>query len=547
MSNEFKNEIFIKKTQEKYVADSLYSDIFVKDKFIDNSIKQTIIKDRRSNTIKNNLKDLDKKGEVEGIIAYENLRSYPYNFLCIKSMKIVNEINNHGTVHIEGIIDQEIKDDYVYSTEELSPISIYCQKDKSFEYLFNGNVTNIKTICQNEFYYVYIEAKSYSYTMDIYKNYRDFQNVNMTTHELIDSVMESYPNTNYEINIPNEAIGNFILQYNETDYEFLKRILSKYSDVIICDVRDENSYIYFGIPDIKSKAKFSLSNYYISKDVYEYDDMIKNYNSNISENSYITYKVWDENILNVGENLPINNQNLYVKKAEYIMKDEKIEKVYYLRLKDGLKSKKLYNMNLIGVSIYGNILEVKRDKVKVNLEISNYIKTEEAYWFPYATPAASPDGGGWYCMPEEGERIRLNLPTKDEQDAFVVNAIDGYAPDESIYEEGSSNERMSTPDNKSLKTDANKEIKFTPDGVFMEADGNQAFIKLNKDGTVEIKGQKNISIACSNNLTVTANKELSIKAQNNIDILDETGGNIIMTGGNNIKVTGKNTNNNGQA
>lgn len=204
-------------------------------------------------------------------------------------------------------------------------------------------------------------------------------------------------------------------------------------------------------------------------------------------------------------------------------------------------------MNLIGVSIYGNILEVKRDKVKVNLEISNYIKTEEAYWFPYATPAASPDGGGWYCMPEEGERIRLNLPTKDEQDAFVVNAIDGYAPDESIYEEGSSNERMSTPDNKSLKTDANKEIKFTPDGVFMEADGNQAFIKLNKDGTVEIKGQKNISIACSNNLTVTANKELSIKAQNNIDILDETGGNIIMTGGNNIKVTGKNTNNNGQA
>ena len=55
-------------------------------------------------------------------------------------MKIVNEINNHGTVHIEGIIDQEIKDEYVYSTEELSPISIYCQKDESFEYLFNGNV-----------------------------------------------------------------------------------------------------------------------------------------------------------------------------------------------------------------------------------------------------------------------------------------------------------------------------------------------------------------------------------------------------------------------
>ena len=42
-------------------------------------------------------------------------------------------------------------------------------------------------------------------------------------------------------------------------------------------------------------------------------------------------------------------------------------------------------MNVIGISINGSILEVNRDRVKVNLEISNNLNKSEAYWFIYAT------------------------------------------------------------------------------------------------------------------------------------------------------------------
>lgn len=532
MNENFKKELLVLESQKSFLTDNIGNRLAV------NNIGA-------KEFVKNNSKNTERHPQLSEIRDYENLKSDPYEFICIKHMKITNEINNHSILHIEGIIDDNIKDKYIYTTEEFSPISIYYQKDKSFEYLFNGNVINIKITAQKDFYYVYIEARSFSGIMDIDKNFRDFQNINMTTHELIDIIMESYIDIDYEINIPNESIGSFTLQYNETDYEFLKRVLSKYNDVIICDVRNENSYMYFGVPDIISEAQLALDNYSISKDVNEYNDIAKNYNSNVMENNYITYRVTDEKLLDVGEHLSLNNQPFYVKKAEYIIKNGKLENIYYMRLKDGLKVKRIYNMNLIGVSIPGYILEVKRDMVKVKLEISDDINIEEACWFPYATTAASADGGGWYCMPIQGERIRLNLPNKNEKSAFVVNAIEGYNPDD--CEESDKNERMSNSDNKSLKTDANKEIEFTPSGVLMEVDGNQAAIRLNKDGTVEIKGQKNIIIACSKNLSITANKEVIIKAQDNVDIVDETGSNLIMTGGNNIKVNGKNTNNNGQA
>jgi phage baseplate assembly protein gpV len=119
-------------------------------------------------------------------------------------------------------------------------------------------------------------------------------------------------------------------------------------------------------------------------------------------------------------------------------------------------------MNVVGISINGSILEVQRDKVKVQLEISSNTDISTSYWFQYATVAASPDGGGWYCMPEVGEKIRLNCPTKDESKAFVVNAI-GTNKGKSGAE--AENDRMSNPDNKSLQTSSGQEVKFTPNSV----------------------------------------------------------------------------------
>lgn len=478
----------------------------------------------------------------EDFIAYDNLRISTYEVKYIKDMYIKNDLNNHTILNLTCILDDEMKDSYVQFTDEETPVEVFYEKGESHFSLFNGLVTKIRVNVINYVYILSIEAKSFDYKMDIEKKKRDFQNINMTTHNLIDEVMKAYPNANYDINIPSEPIGEFILQYNETDYEFLRRIVSRYNQSLISEMELKDIHIYFGTPEIHVESKTKILNYTISKAVDEYNDVKINDVSDVLETDFITYKIRTQEILNLGENFDFIGRQFYISKALYTMEESNLENIYELRPKSGLRSKHLYNMNVIGISINGSILEVTRDRVKVNLEISNNLNKAEAYWFPYATVAASPDGGGWYCMPEIGEKIRLYCPTKDESKSFVINAIDTH---EAKTGAEAKEDRMSNPDNKSLKTDANKEVKFTPDGILIECDGGQANMKLNRDGTVEVTGQKNINIACVQNLLLRAENEITITAGKSVDILCESGSSLIMSEGDEILVTGTRTHNNG--
>lgn len=477
----------------------------------------------------------------EDFISYDNLRISTYDVKYIQSMLIENDINDHAILKLTCILDDEMKDSGIQDTDEETPIEVFYEKEESHFSLFNGIVTNVKIDVVNYVYTLFIEAKSCDYKMDIYKKKRDFQNINMTTHELISEVMKSYTGAQYYINIPNEPIGKFILQYNETDYEFLKRIVSRYNQSIISAIEFNNIHLYFGTPEISVVPKTKILNYTISKAIDEYNDVKNNDVPDVLETDFISYKIRTQEILNVGENFNFKNQQFYIKKVIYLIDEGKLENIYELRLKEGLRSKRLYNMNVIGISINGSILEVSRDKVKVQLEISNIDKAT-AYWFPYATVASSPDGGGWYCMPEVGEKIRLNCPTKDESRAFVVNAIDSHEAKSGAEAE---NDRMSNPDNKSLKTDAGQEVKFTPSGIVIECSGGQASMNLNNDGTIDVVGQKNINIACAQKLSLRAENEMTISAAQSVDILCEAGSSVILTDGDEILVSGTRVQNNG--
>lgn len=104
---------------------------------------------------------------------------------------------------------------------------------------------------------------------------------------------------------------------------------------------------------------------------------------------------------------------------------------------------------------------------------------------------------------------------------------------------------MSNPDSKSLKTDSGQEAKFTPSGIVIECSGGQASMNLNKDGTIDVVGQKNINIACAQKLSLRAGNEMTISAQKSVDILCEAGSNIILSEGDEILVTGTRVQNNG--
>lgn len=477
----------------------------------------------------------------EDIIGYENLRLSTFEFEYLKEFNIENKVNSHSIMKVSAIVSEDVKDMYLhYISEQTSIMAYYLKEEDAAETIFSGVITKCRVKSFNNTYLLELEAKDISIYLDIYKIRRTYQNINMTSHEIINNIMSSYNYINYHINIPNEAIGSFILQYDETDFEFLVRLLSRYNEMIYITPDGEHFNIHFGIPNVFVKLNEEINYYSVSKNIEEHNLSINNNDKKVIFCDYTTYKINIASYLNIGESFNFKNNKYYIMEAIHSLEDGIIKNEYCMRVKEGLKINRIYNDKLIGISLFGYISQVQRDRVKVNLEIEDEKESSELYWFPYASIAASPNGGGWYCMPEIGERVRINLPDKDEGKAFVINAIDGHEASE-----GDASDRMSNPDNKSLQTNAGQEVQFTPEGVTISATDGVAEMKLNNDGTVNILGKKKINISCCNNLMIRAENEINIKSKDTVDIICNAGGELKINKSDNIVMKANRILNNG--
>ncbi|MHC1686042.1 MAG: contractile injection system protein, VgrG/Pvc8 family [Clostridiaceae bacterium] len=475
------------------------------------------------------------------VLAYDNLLVDNFTFEYLKEVRIANDINNHGVLELVGVVPTEIADSDVYYTDECTPIELfYLDTNYEKKTVFNGMVTKVRVKAEKDVHLLYIKALSHTSQMDIEKRSRSFQNINLTSHQLIKDIISEYGDADVILNIPNEPIGEFLLQYRETDWEFIKRVTSRYNQGLFPEVQADKIRFFVGCPENFENETLEVKNYSVNKDLQLYEEMKKNYLKDANEIDYVIYEVKSPKVLKLGSSIKFKNLSFYISEVSSELKEGILRNTYKLQNKNGLRQKRLYNHDLIGISINGEILGVKRDRVKVQLDIDEKQDKENAYWFPYATVSASPDGGGWYCMPKVGEKIRLNCPIKDEKKAFVINAIDSHEADQ-VDE----NDRMSNPDNKSLQTDSGQEVKFTPSGVLIESSGSQAKINLNKDGTMEVTGQKNVYITCAQNLSIRAEKEISISGNKNIDILCESGSSLVIPESDEISVKAVRVHNNG--
>lgn len=442
-------------------------------------------------------------------IDYEKIRVKGFNIKSIKELVIKNEINNHAEIYITGIIDKKYADKYIDITGASRRIKVYVDNDSPKD-IFNGVVTEIELNVRDEVYTIDIRGKSLSYTLDIEKVSRSFQDTSLTYHKIIKIILDKY-DISYNISIPDLQIGELLIQYEETDYEFLRRIISKFNVAIFTDCFRERCSIYIGTPDNKKNLRNQISDYKIEKNLEEYEYMKENYIADAKETDYISYSIKTLELLSIGDNIDFLNHRFYVYKAKYEISQGILVNHYNLRVKSGVRVKNIYNSKVCGSSIDGKIIGVSGEKVQIHLAIDKVQDKSKAYWFKFSTMSASNDGSGWYCMPEIGDSVRVYFPSKLEAESFAVSAVSDY-----VCEDPSSEDMMGNPDNKYLKTANDKLVKLTPDGVSLSCDSGQADVKFNTDGSVSIVSKNNVSIMAQNNVELISEKKVKVKASESI-------------------------------
>lgn len=427
----------------------------------------------------------------EYVYTYGDIIVSPYKFEKIKKLKITREINEHGRLYITGIISDENADEYVEVATEDEIIKVSVKDDEgNITDLFQGIVTNISINASNDVRTLEVEALSKTFLMDVQKRSRSFQNKESTYEDIFTIINSGYSNIQSIDNVTYGAkIGKLIVQYKETDWEFIKRLASHFNGAVIpeCQLTD----IKYSLGGSGDSKVFNLDefNYSMKKGLKEYKLKSTNEAYDLTDINLISYEITTNKIINLYNQAAFKGRKLVVFKCEIEMVGGILSNKYILRDINGMKVSKTYNNNIVGVSLQGRVLDTEKDNVKVSLEIDGSpTEREGVKWFKFATIFSSPNGTGWYCMPEIEDVVRLYFPDSEEDNSYVINSLH--------YPYSSSNQsRRSDPSVKSLSTKYGKEIIMRPGAIDIIAGGNT--MSLNDSGGIQVNSDKQISMSGS--------------------------------------------------
>ncbi|WP_425448050.1 contractile injection system protein, VgrG/Pvc8 family [Dethiothermospora halolimnae] len=443
------------------------------------------------------------------IYTYLNVIVAPYKFEKVLDLKVTKELNNHVKLYLRGITKEENLDKYVENAKENEPIAVSLRGDEETETLFKGVVKNISIKATGNVRTLQVEAISATSLMDINLKKRSFKDKTATYESIFSKISKDYSGAQIIDEVTKGAkTKRLYVQYNETDWEYIKRLASYFNAPLVPNSKLNKVKFHVGIPGGFKSYTLKHNEYTVRKELGTYKYLSENHIDGINEQDHINYEVKSHTVLDLCNKVNIKSRTYYVAKAVIAMEQGTIVGRYTLRDLKGLKVEKIYNQELIGLSLAGNVLEIEKDKVKIKLDIDNGEDDPNTIWFPYSTVYSSPDGSGWYCMPEKEDKIRLYFPDRDEKNAKVANAAHLESED--------SNERKD-PDIKKIKTKYGKQIVFKKGAIEIIAN-DKLLMRLTDEGGIEILSDKKIVLKAEDDIELSSENKVLIEGDESINL-----------------------------
>jgi len=446
------------------------------------------------------------------------LKISPFEFESIIDLKIEKTLNEHETLYVCGIIKDELQETPVTSAD--AGTSITCVNDGVF--YFKGVLQSVKITHVEDIYKLEAYAVSNTILLDTVKHKRSFQDNGQTYQSIVETVI-SKDGGQATFNAPEMTVENIILQYNETDWEFAKRLASHTQDVLI-PITADNPTFHFGATDAGG-AQMVTNNYAISKEFRR--ELLEGDPLAVEDISRYVVET-DEYICGLGENFSLNGSDLRVCQISLSYVNSALKIMYYLSAKKSISTPKFYNPAITGLILDGTVMEVVCDTLKLRLDDDTERGVEEdtyeEHLFKYATGYSMETHTGWYVMPEEGDTVQLVFPIEDEKFAYATSAV-----------RRDDTERTGDYLVKYLRTSFGKEIKFDRNEILISALDDTTFIRINEDEQngieiitphpILIQSGSTMNIESEDDMTITTEKNLYIQAKESIEIVNE--GNIM--------------------
>ena len=383
--------------------------------------------------------------------------------------EIESHTGEHSTLMLGGYVDNA--EEFLFCVPDCQDIEVSIQDKEGTKILFSGIVSNIRITDTGQMKTVWIEGKSRSWLMDRTKRSRSFQDAQTTYQALVEEILKDYEGSSLIYAGESLQTGALIIQYEETDWAFLKRVLSKTGLVLTPDSRAPGISLYAGVPAFpESTLIYSVLE--MNKDMRSYYRLKANQRM-VHPADFTQYVIASEQLMGIFETALVQGQPLAAYAYRYSFDAQELTGTYWMQSQKGLSVQASYPMHLIGAALMAKVVEVKKNLIRAAMEIDG-THTERAAVSGYEAPQGGSD-------------------------------------------------RMQDPDSRYLRTRFGQELALNPNEASLSC-GGMSGIRILSDGSLNIYAKETVCVQASEKITLHAEENLTIHVKEQFQMQSMQGG-----------------------
>jgi len=365
------------------------------------------------------------------------------------------------------------------------------------ESLFSGLIDYAELKNVGDYAVLELGAVSDLWRMDRERKSRSFQDISRTYRDITEEIAKEYA-VKVKWNLPDRNLPCPLIQYQETDYQFIRRIVSHLGGRVLSEDYGGKKEISIGLPQ-KAAGQIDLAQHRYSELLYRKPGRA------FLQDRRNGYQIYGRELIRVGESVTISGRTYSVMACEISFDRNGIETCISVYPKECFTADKMAADKLKGVVIAGEVLQTKGEVLRLHLDIDDKQDIETAYDYPWRPIT----GNMLYCMPEKGTKAALYFDRDNEENAKAIY---------NLRENGERCGELADYNNRYFTTDHGKRLYMKPAEMgLVHMEDRNAEIALADSSMLRVETANQVSILAegqvqlqAKSVTVTAPKEVTL-------------------------------------
>ena len=369
-----------------------------------------------------------------------------------------------------------------------TPIQL-CRKENAAGALFSGYPEKVEIKEGSGYRVADIQAVSGTILLDQKKCNRVFQKRAQTYMGIANTVTADTEHSACILPGSDMRTGGTLIQYQETDWNFLKRMASQLGLPLVPDISYYYPRFYLGLPEGEKKELGEILSCDMCFDGRYYAVSGK---CLVDREDFICYDVVTRTSLSLGDRVTYEGRELLVSRKKTELAGGEVIFTYRLAGNGYTWVPWEDNPDYTGMSFVGSIVGTQGEQVEVAFDIDKTAAGGNRYGFAPAT------GNLMYCMPQKGTKTSLYIGNGDEAQGIATGCI---------RTNGSTCEGTGSPEKKSFRSEHGKGMDLYPQR--MGLDGGET-------GKITFEDETGTTIESNGGLVLMAKEGIRLESMTGI-------------------------------